>query len=67
MWLPRKKNQPPLVKSGGKKVGVKNSVGKKKKNTSKTQILQTPKNQPNHQYYRPQKIEKIFEKKLCEI
>ena len=33
---------------------------------SKTTLLQTPK-KSNHHYYRPQKIEKISEKKLCEI
>ena len=51
-------------KVGVKKVGVKKSGGKKKKKTSKTPILQTATNQPNHHYYRTQKIEKIAEKNI---
>ena len=54
-------------KSGGKKVRVKKSGVKKKKNTSKTPILQTPKNQSNHHSIDLKKSKKSLEKKKCEI
>ena len=54
-----------VKKVGVKKVGIKKKVGVKKRKNIKTTILQAPKNQPNHHYHRPQKNDKIAEKKCA--